>query len=230
MATKSPPAERPTLAVESVVFGVDDRALQVLLVERAGPAFAGRWALPGGLVDAGEDLEAAARRVLEEASGVTRLYLEQLYTFGAVDRDPGGRVVSVAYYALVRLADHRAQAPAGRGRAAWFAVAEMPALALDHDEIAALALRRLRAKVRYEPIGFELLPRKFTLSELQALYEVILERSLDKRNFRKKILAMEILVPLDEVEAGVARRPARLYRFDERRYRRLCKRGFNFEV
>ncbi|MEZ4449348.1 MAG: NUDIX domain-containing protein [Nannocystaceae bacterium] len=229
MSTR-PTDEGLALSVEVVVFGVDDSDLKLLARRREGEPFAGRWALPGGLVGGDEALEGAARRVLAEAGGVSPAYLEQLYTFGAIDRDPRRRTVSVAYYGLVRLADPRAPASAPEGGAAWFVASAAPRLALDHDEIAATARRRLQAKVRYEPIGFELLPRKFTLSQLQALYEVILERALDKRNFRKKILAMDLLADSGKVEADVARRPARLYRFDERRYRRLCKQGFNFEV
>ncbi|HRI06398.1 MAG TPA: NUDIX domain-containing protein [Nannocystaceae bacterium] len=221
---------RPALTVDCVVFGVDERELKILLIQRDLEPFAGDWALPGGFVRIGEGLDAAALRELSEETGVTQLFLEQLYTFGEVDRDPSGRVVTVAYYALVRLCDHKVRAATDARSAGWFAAGELPPLAFDHARIVEVARRRLQAKVRYEPIGFELLPRKFTLSQLQGLYEVILERRLDKRNFRKKILAMDILVALDEVESGVAHRAARLYRFDERKYRRLVKQGFNFEV
>lgn len=221
---------RPALTVDCVVFGVAEKTLKILLIERDVEPFAGRWALPGGFVHMGEDLESAARRELVEETGVDKLYLEQLYTFGDVDRDPRGRVVTVAYYALVRLADHRVQAATDARDAAWFAFDDLPPLAFDHPRIVEVARERLRNKVRYEPIGFELLPKKFTLTELQTLYEIVLERPLDKRNFRKKILGMELLVELDEFEEGVAHRAARLYRFDERRYRRLVKRGFNFEI
>lgn len=221
---------RPALTVDCVVFGVDERELKILLIQRDLEPFAGGWALPGGFVRMDEGLDAAALRELAEETGVTQLFLEQLYTFGEVDRDPRGRVVTVAYYALVRLSDHKVRAATDARSAGWFAAGDLPALAFDHARIVEAARRRLQAKVRYEPIGFELLPRKFTLSQLQGLYEVILERRLDKRNFRKKILAMDILVALDEVESGVAHRAARLYRFDERKYRRLVKQGFNFEV
>ncbi len=222
--------ERPSLTVDCVVFGVDRSMLKILLIERDVEPFAGQWALPGGFVRMNEDLESAALRELSEETGVTKLYLEQLYTFGAVDRDPRGRVVTVAYYALVRLADHRVRAATDARDAAWYAIDDLPPLAFDHQRIVEVARERLRGKVRYKPIGFELLPHKFTLTELQTLYEIVLERPLDKRNFRKKILGMEILVALDEVEAGVAHRAARLYRFDTRRYKRLVKQGFNFEI
>jgi len=221
---------RPALTVDCVVFGYDAKELKVLLVQRDLPPFAGKWALPGGFVHIEEALDDAARRELREETGVADLYLEQLYTFGAVDRDPRERVVSVAYYALVDLFRHRPAAATDARNAAWFAVEDTPPLAFDHDRILATALQRLRGKVRYQPIGFELLPEKFTLTQLQRLYETILGVALDKRNFRKKILGMDLLVELDEVEQDVAHRAARLYRFDEAKYRTLTERGFNFEI
>lgn len=221
---------RPALTVDCVVFGLDEDELRLLLVERDVEPFAGKWALPGGFVEMEETLEEAARRELEEETGITRLYLEQLYTFGEPDRDPRERVVTIAYYALVKLSDHHVRAATDARSAAWFSVADLPALAFDHDHIVQVALARLQGKVRYEPIGFELLSKKFTLSQLQKLYEVILERELDKRNFRKKILGMDLLIELEEVQQGVAHRAARLYRFDEKKYERLKKDGFNFEI
>ena len=221
---------RPALTVDCVVFGLDEEDLKVLLIERDLPPFAGKWALPGGFVHIDESVDDAARRELKEEAGVSGVYLEQLYTFGRVDRDQRGRFVSVAYYALVNLADHRVQAATDARDAAWFAVSDVPSLAFDHDEILGAAVKRLRGKVRYEPIGFELLPPKFTLSQLQRLYETVLDRRLDKRNFRKKILSMGVLLELDEIQQDVAHRAARLYRFDEEKYRRLKKKGFNFEI
>lgn len=221
---------RPAVTVDCVVFGHDDEELQVLLVQRDVKPFEGCWALPGGFVRMEESLEDAARRELVEETGIDKLYLEQLYTFGEPDRDPRGRVITVAYYALVKMSDHRANAATDARDAAWYPVAALPTLAFDHRQVIDLALARLRGKVRYEPIGFELLPRKFTLSQLQRLYEVILERRLDKRNFRKKILAMGLLEALNEKQEKVAHRAAQLFRFDERRYRELRKQGFNFEV
>ncbi|HEY1377493.1 MAG TPA: NUDIX domain-containing protein [Gemmataceae bacterium] len=221
---------RPALTVDAVVFGLDDGDLKVLLVRRGVEPFEGKWALPGGFVRVGESLEDAVRRELREETGIADVFLEQLYTFGTVDRDPRERVVTVAYYALVRLSDHTVLAATDARDAAWFAVSEARGLAFDHDGILAAALDRLRAKVRYKPIGFELLPPEFTLTQLQRLYETVLETPLDKRNFRKKILGMDFLVPLDEVQKDVAHRAARLYRFDRKKYRRLEKRGFNFEI
>jgi 8-oxo-dGTP diphosphatase len=221
---------RPALTVDAVVFGLDDEDLKVLLVRRDLPPFQGKWALPGGFVRVEESLEDAVRRELQEETGVDRVFLEQLYTFGAVDRDPRERVVTVAYYALVKLSDYRIKAATDARDAAWFAVSEARGLSFDHDRIVATALERLKGKVRYQPIGFELLPPQFTLSQLQRLYQTILEKPLDKRNFRKKILGMDLLVALEEVQKDVAHRAARLYRFDRKKYQQLQKRGFNFEI
>jgi 8-oxo-dGTP diphosphatase len=221
---------RPAVTVDCAVFGVDEEGLKVLLVQRDVEPFEGRWALPGGFVREGEDLPEAARRELEEETGLAKVFLEQLFTFGAPGRDPRGRVISVAYYALVKLADHRVRAATDARDARWFAAAAVPALAFDHDRILATARARLRAKVRYQPLGFELLPPRFTLTQLQRVYERILERPLDKRNFRKKLLAMGLLEELDEVERDVAHRAARLYRFDRRKYLQLEREGFNFEI
>lgn len=219
---------RPALTVDCVVFGAADDGLKLLLVERAAEPFRGRFALPGGFVDMAETTEEAARRELLEETGLKVSFLEQLYTFSAVNRDPRERVVSVAYFALVR-----PSAVIGGDDAAsaqWVDVGELPQLAFDHDEIVSVALARLRAKIRYQPIGFELLPAKFTLGQLQRLYEDILGRALDKRNFRKAILRMGVLDELGEFEEGVAHRPPRLYRFNRAEYRRLARRGFNFEL
>jgi len=221
---------RPALAVDCVVFGLDAAGLQVLLIQRALDPYKGHWALPGGFVHEEESVDEAARRELREETGLRDVFLEQLYTFGAPKRDPRGRVVSVAHYALVRLGDHRAKAATDAKAASWHPVRSAPKLAFDHDEILAMALARLQTKVRYVPLGFELLPPKFTLSQLQKLYETILERPFDKRNFRKKILDMDLLIETDESEQGVPYRPARLYRFDKKQYQELSKRGFNFEI
>lgn len=221
---------RPALTVDCVVFGLDESDLKVLLIERDLPPFEGKWALPGGFVRVEESLDDAALRELEEETGLKKVFLEQLYTVGDLKRDPRERVVTVAYYALVRLSSHKVQAATDARQALWFAIDDLPKLAFDHDKILKMAHERLRGKVRYQPIGFELLPQKFTLRQLQHLYEVVLDRELDKRNFRKKILGMEILEELDEVETDVAHRAARLYRFDKRAYKDMTKQGFNFEI
>jgi len=219
---------RPALAVDCVVFAVDDEGLKLLLVERGRAPFQGAYALPGGFVQMDETTDEAARRELEEETSLKTTFLEQLYTFSRVDRDPRDRVVSVAYFALVK-----SSAVTGGDDAAgaqWMPCDALPDLAFDHDEIVRVALARLRAKVRYQPIGFELLPAKFSLGQVQRLYEAILGRELDKRNFRKAITKMGVLEELDEVEANVTHRPSRLYRFDRAEYKRLLKQGFHFEI
>lgn len=221
---------RPALTVDCVVFGFDGGELKALLIERALEPFKGCWALPGGFVEVDETLDSAARRELEEEAGLRDVFLEQLFTFGSLNRDPRERVVSVAYYALVKLAAHETKAATDAADARWFAISEVPKLAFDHAEILEAALRRLKAKVRYEPIGFELLPPKFTLSELQHLYEAALGTPLDKRNFRKKVLSFGLLVPLKEMERRGRHRPAQLFKFDAEKYEKLRKRGFSFEL
>jgi 8-oxo-dGTP diphosphatase len=221
---------RAALTVDGVVFGFGAGELKVLLIQRALEPFKGKWALPGGFVHVDETLDEAARRELVEETGLEDIYLEQLYTFGTVKRDPRERVVSVAYYALVKLSDHKAKAATDAAEAKWFPVSQLPKLAFDHADILALALTRLQGKVRYQPIGFELLPPKFTLSDLQHLYEAILGAELDKRNFRKKVLGFGLLVALNESQVGGRHRPAQLFRFDADKYEKLKKRGFNFEL
>jgi 8-oxo-dGTP diphosphatase len=221
---------RAALTVDCVVFGLDEGELKVLLIKRGLAPFNGKWALPGGFVRVDETVDEAARRELSEETGLADVFLEQLYTFGAIDRDPRERVVSIAYYALVKLADHPATGASDATEAGWFPVTELPSLAFDHAEILKAGLGRLRAKVRYEPIGFELLPLKFTLSQLQHLYEAVLQTGLDKRNFRKRILGTGLLAPLKEQMRLGAHRPAQLFCFDSRKYAALKKRGFNFEL
>src|SRR6516162_9599059 len=177
---------RAALTVDCVVFGFDEGDLKVLLIERGLEPFKGRWALPGGFVRVDETLDAAARRELQEEAGLTNIFLEQLYTFGAVDRDPRERVVSVAYYALVKLTEHAAKAATDAANAQWFPVLKVPKLAFDHGHILSTAVERLKSKVRYQPIGFELLPPKFTLSQLQHLYEAVLGTELENPNSKKR--------------------------------------------
>jgi 8-oxo-dGTP diphosphatase len=221
---------RAALTVDCVVFGFDEGDLKILLIERGLDPFKGRWALPGGFVRVEETVDAAARRELAEEAGLTNIFLEQLYTFGEVNRDPRERVVSVGYYALVKLSEHEAKAATDAANAKWFPVSKVPKLAFDHADILATAVERLKGKVRYQPIGFELLPPKFTLSQLQHLYEAVLRTDLDKRNFRKKVLSFGLLVPLKETQMMGRHRPAQLFRFDAEKYEKLKKRGFNFEL
>jgi 8-oxo-dGTP diphosphatase len=223
---------RPALTVDCVVFGVDleERDLRVLLIQRDHPPFKHKWALPGGYVHLEESLEEAARRELAEETNVADVYLEELAVFGDVDRDPRGRIVTVAYYGLVTLREYDVRGATDARDAAWFSVDEVEQLAFDHDRILALAWARLRQQVLQEPIAFALLPAAFTLTQLQRLYEIILGTPLDKRNFRKKVLSLGLLERLKAVERHVAHRAAWLYRFDQREYQRKKKRGFRFAL
>jgi 8-oxo-dGTP diphosphatase len=220
----------PSLTVDCVIFGLDESSrLKVLLIKRGHEPFIGTWALPGGFVDKAEPLEEAALRELQEETGVSNVFIEQLYTFGAPGRDPRGRVVTVVYYALINLAAQKIGADSDAQAVRWFPIDALPILAFDHAEIMKIAVQRLRAKLRYQPIGFELLPEKFTLTQLQNLYERILGKTLNKRNFRTKILKMNILKE-GSVLRGVAHRPAQQYSFDEEKYQDYLKKGFNFEL
>lgn len=214
------------VTVDIVIFTIQSGVLKVLLVKRGVPPFAGQHAIPGGFVHEDEDLEQAALRELEEETGVRDLYLEQLYSFGETGRDPRGRVITVAYFALIS-ADRPLKSGSDASDAAWWPVDKLPPLAFDHRNILDYALERLRNKLEYTTVGFQLLPEKFTLSELQAVYEAILGRKLDKRNFRRKMSLLKILKPLPEFHRG-GRRPARLFRFMARRFEKLKDKGILF--
>ena len=222
---------RPALTVDCIVFGLDaELELKIMLIKRDISPFQGEWAIPGGFVRMDETLEQAALRELQEETGIHDVFLEQLYTFGDLERDPRDRTITVSYYALINLVEQQIQAATDASEANWFRISEIPKLAFDHDQILQTAIARLRSKIRYEPIGFELLPQKFTLTQLQKLYETVLDRQLDKRNFRKKILSMDLLIDTNELEQGVSHRAAKLYRFDENKYLELKQNGFNFEI
>jgi len=203
---------RPALTTNVVVFTLRDDKLKLLLVRRRNPPFRGCWALPGGFVDGDRDLEASAMRALEEGTGVSGVYLEQLYTFGTPERDPRERVISVAYYALVPSERLRLRTNNNSEGVGWFALDELPELAFDHADMVAVAHQRLAAKLAYSTIAFQFMPEKFTLSDLQTVYEIILNQRLDKRNFRKRVLALDQIQQTQEVRRNGSHRPARLYR------------------
>jgi 8-oxo-dGTP diphosphatase len=205
---------RPAVTTDVVIFTLREGDLQVLLIRRKNPPFQGVWAIPGGFVGMDESLEEAALRELEEETGVRDVYLEQLYTFGDPGRDPRGRTVTVAYFALVPAPTIRPRAGDDAAEARWWPMYDLPPLAFDHADILAYALQRLRYKLEYTTVGFELLPEPFTLSELQAAYEVILGEDLDKRNFRRKVLSAAILEETGAYRTGEGR-PAKLYRYRE---------------
>lgn len=207
------PADRPALSVDVVIFSLRRSALHVLLIRRAASPFKGKWAIPGGFVEPTESLEEAARRELLEETDLHDVYVEQLYTFGDPKRDPRGRVVTVAYFALVP-EDVLASAGDDAAEAEWHPIDRLPDLAFDHAEIVGYALQRLRYKLEYTSVGFELLPNEFTLTDLQTAYEIVLGEKLDKRNFRRRILEAEILAETSRYRDGEGQgRPARLYRY-----------------
>lgn len=202
----------PAVTTDIVIFTIRDRQLKLLLIKRAGAPFKGKWALPGGFVNPDEDLEESAMRELEEETGLSGVYLEQLYTFGKPKRDPRERVITVAYYALIPSDRLQLRAATDAEAVGWFAMDDLPPLAFDHKEIVALAHQRLAAKLDYSTIAFQFMPGEFTLSELQGVYEIIRGEPLDKRNFRKWVLALEQIEETGKEKREGAHRPAMLYR------------------
>ncbi|WP_298328389.1 NUDIX domain-containing protein [uncultured Dokdonia sp.] len=218
------------LTVDAIVFGYNAGKISILLIQRKYDPFKGQWAIPGGFVLEDESLEEAVHRELKEETGVSINYLEQLYTFGAVDRDPRGRVVSVAYFGLIHPDGHTLEASTDAELARWFEIDDLPELSFDHKHILNLAIERLKGKITYEPIGFELLETKFPFSDLEKLYTTLLGRPVDRRNFRKKINNLNILDELDEKISLGAGRPASLFKFNEKRYKQLKEEGIIFEI
>ncbi len=207
---------RPAVTVDITIFTVRNDELNVLLIKRAETPFQGEWALPGGFVTENEGLEAAAERELVEETGVSGVYLEQLATFGAPGRDPRGHTITVAYYALIPSDNLELTASTDAEGVAWFGIDKLPDLAFDHDEILEQALDRLVAKLEYSTIAFQLMPEAFTLTELQHVYELIERKEIDKRNFRKRILALAAIEPTGEEKREGPHRPAKLYRVIDR--------------
>jgi 8-oxo-dGTP diphosphatase len=215
------------VTVDIVIFTLRECSLQVLLVKRGVPPFEGQYAIPGGFIRGDESLEEAALRELHEETGVRNVFLEQLYTFGDPKRDPRGRVITVAYYALIASDKLSLVAGADAAEAQWFPASGVPPLAFDHKSILDYALERLRNKLEYTTVGFQLLPEKFTLGKLQSVYEAILGRPLDKRNFRRKLALLGILKPLREWQR-TGRKPAQLFRFAAARFEKLKDKGILF--
>jgi ADP-ribose pyrophosphatase YjhB (NUDIX family) len=217
------------VAVDCIIFGFDKGELKLLIHKRRFEPAKGQWSLFGGFVKEDESLEKAANRILKELTGLEKIYMEELQTYGSVQRDPAGRVVSVAYYALIPAYKYSAEYSKQYG-ATWFSVKDLPSLIMDHDSMVRTGLVRLKRQASSQPIGFELLPREFTIPQLQALYEAIYQSKLDKRNFRKKILSMDILIKLDQKDMTNSRKGAFLYRFDKRKYKKLVDGGYNYAI
>lgn len=218
------------LSIDTVIFGFENAELYILLVKHAQGISKGKWALPGGWIKYNESVDDAAYRILTAQTSVSNIYLEELKTFGAVNRYPTTRVITVAYYALVRKSNFRLNPGPTESDVQWFNVHQLPEMVYDHNEIFACGFKRLKHKVQHEPVGFNLLPRKFTLLQIKEMYEAILEKELDKSNFRRKLIKMNLLVPCNEKQTDVAHRAARLYRFDKKVYNQLLNKGFIFEV
>jgi 8-oxo-dGTP diphosphatase len=215
------------LAVDCIVFGFDGTELKALLIHRGFEPQMGKWSLMGGFVNAEESVEEAAKRVLKNLTGLKDLYLEQLFCFGQRNRDPGGRVISIAYFALIKLDDYSKELM-DEHNAKWHDLDKIPSLVFDHKKMISVAKERLQLKVANHPIGFALLPHKFTLKQLMMLYESIYDRKFDPRNFTRKILALEILKKLDEKEKQSSKKGAYYYMFNKNKYRKLAKTGISF--
>ena len=217
----------PAVTTDCVIFGFNGERLQVLLIERGIEPFKGRWAFPGGFLKMDETAVEGAKRELKEETGLENAYIQQLHTFSAPNRDPRERVITIAYYALVNIQEVKGGDDAASAR--WFPLDEIPPLAFDHDYILRMATQKLREQIHFQPIGFELLPAKFTIKELQSLYEAILGINFDRRNFSKKMLHLEILTELDETIWPTPKREAKLYKFNSEKYEELKRKGFRIE-
>jgi 8-oxo-dGTP diphosphatase len=221
------------VAVDAIVFGYSRQdGVSVLLVQRKYEPYKNSWALPGGFVLEKESLEEAVKRELSEETGIRVQYLEQLYSFGEPGRDPRQRIISIAYWGLVKTSQFaQLRASTDAQNAAWFNIKSLPPLAFDHRTIVQTGIERLRSKIRYQPVGFELLDRKFPFAELEQLYTVLLDRPIDRRNFSKKIMALGILDETDEVAKSEGKgRPGKLFQFNKKRYQALLKEGISFEI
>lgn len=223
--------EKFHVAVDSIIFGYDEdgRELKLLLLKRNFQPARGEWSLMGGFVTKNESIDDAAKRILNQLTGLTDVYMEQLYTFGEVERDPGARIISIAYFALIKINASDLELVKNHG-ATWIPISSMPGLIFDHEAMVERALKKLQIRARTQPIGFELLPDKFTIPQLQGLYEAIYNKALDKRNFRRKLLTMDLLEKQEEKEKESSRKGAWYYRFDQKKYQDLLNRGFNFEL
>ncbi len=222
---------RHLVAVDCIVFGYDilDKEIKLLLIKRSLEPSKGKWSLAGGFVKGKESLDEAASRILRKLTGLEKIYLKQSYSFGEVERDPGARVISIAYFALIAIRDISKELAEQNG-AHWRSISGLPELIFDHSEMVKKALTDLQNQIKVKPVGFELLPEKFTLVQLQDLYEAIYRKSVDKRNFRKKILSMGILEKLDEKEKETSKKGAYYYKFNKERYERLKQNGFYFNL
>ncbi|PCJ98734.1 MAG: DNA mismatch repair protein MutT [Flavobacteriaceae bacterium] len=217
------------VATDCIIFGFDSGELKLLVFKRRVEPNKGLWSLIGSFVEIDEDVDKAASRILKEITGISNVFFEQLMAYGKVERDPGYRCISIAQYALIRIDDYDEKLVESHG-AFWYKFEDLPTLALDHNLMVLDGLKRLRRRAKYQPIGFELLPEKFTIPQLQALYEAIYQRKLDSRNFRKKVNSLNVLIKLDEKDKTSSKRGAYLHKFNHENYNKLLLSGFNFEI
>ena len=219
------------VAVDSIIFGFNENEheLKLLLLKRQFPPEKGKWSLMGGFVAPDENLDDAAHRIVSQLTGLDNVYMEQLFAFGDVNRDTGGRIISVAYFSLIKINDHDSELVKKHG-ASWISLSEIPDLIFDHPEMVKRALRKLRIRARTQPIGFELLPDKFTIPQLQRLYEAIYQIPFDKRNFRRKLLVMGLLEKQNEKEKETSKKGAFYYQFNQEKYEELLEKGLNFDL
>ncbi len=217
------------VATDCIIFGFYEGKLKLLIFKRRVEPLKGEWSLIGSFVKLDEDVDKAAKRVLTEITGLKDVFMEELKSYGKADRDPGFRCISIGQYALIRIEDYDKELVEKHG-ASWYEFDEIPNLVLDHNQMVQDALGRLKRKARYQPIGFELLPEKFTIPQLQQLYEVIYQKELDSRNFRKKVLSYNVLIKLEEKDKSSSKRGAFLYKFDDVNYQKLLESGYNFEI
>ena len=229
MLNKYSKEDKALLAVDCIVFGFDGEDLKVLLIKRDFEPEKGKWSLIGGFLKKEEDLDKAAIRVLDHLTGLDNVYMEQFYVFSKVDRDPEERTISVAYYALIDIDSHNNEGT-HLETAKWFSLKEAPELIFDHNQMLEKAVARLKRRTKIKPIGFELLPDKFTMLQLQNLYESVLDEKLDKRNFTSKINALGILVRLNEKDKSSSKKGSYLYQFDTNKYNEKLKDGFVFKI
>ncbi len=221
--------DKVLLAVDCIIFGFDKENLKILLIKRDFEPEKGKWSLIGGFLKQNENLDQAAERILQTLTGINNVYMEQLHTFSKIDRDPAERTISVAYYALINIEEHNKEL-IQQYSAKWFDFPKAPDLIFDHNVMVRQAISRLRYKTSKEPIGFELLPPKFTMKQLQKLYEAILNEKLDKRNFINKINSLDILIKLEEKDMNSSRKGSFLHIFDENKYKRKKAEGFDFKI
>ncbi len=219
------------VAVDAIIFGFNENEfdLKLLLLKRNFDPEKGKWSLMGGFVSPEESLDGSAQRIVSQLTGLGNVYMEQLFAFGDINRDAGGRIISVAYFSLIKINEHNSALLKEYG-ASWISLNHLPKLIFDHEDMVNKALRKLRIRARTQPIGFELLPEKFTIPQLQRLYEAIYQVPFDKRNFRRKLLAMGLLEKLNEKEKVTSKKGAYYYQFNKPKYRELLEKGFNFDL